>query len=38
MALVMVGVLVLGLVGFTLNRLAYALEAHLLRWRPRRTA
>lgn len=35
MALVMVGVLVLGLVGFTLNRLAYALEAYLLRWRPK---
>jgi sulfonate transport system permease protein len=38
MALVMVGVLVLGLVGFTLNRLAYALEAYLLRWRPKQTA
>lgn len=38
MALVMVGVLVLSLVGFTLNRLAYALEAHLLRWRPGQTA
>ncbi|WP_331376072.1 ABC transporter permease [Sinorhizobium chiapasense] len=34
MALVMVGVLILGLVGFLLNRLAYALESHLLRWRP----
>jgi sulfonate transport system permease protein len=34
MALVMVGVFVLGLVGFSLNRLAYALEAYLLRWRP----
>ncbi|MGY5776313.1 ABC transporter permease [Rhizobium sp. LEGMi135b] len=38
MALVMVGVLVLGLVGFTLNRLAYALEAYLLRWRPKQVA
>ncbi|MBB3609389.1 ABC transporter permease [Rhizobium sp. BK602] len=37
MALVMVGVLVLGLVGFSLNRLAHALEAYLLRWRPKRT-
>ncbi|MEX2693232.1 ABC transporter permease [Rhizobium mongolense] len=34
MALVMVGVFVLGLVGFSLNRLAYALESYLLRWRP----
>lgn len=33
MALVMVGVIILGLVGFTLNRLAAAAEAHLLRWR-----
>ncbi|ASW10622.1 ABC transporter permease [Rhizobium sp. 11515TR] len=38
MALVMVGVFVLGFVGFTLNRLAYALEAYLLRWRPKQTA
>lgn len=38
MALVMVGVLVLGLVGFTLNRLAYVLEAYLLRWRPKQAA
>lgn len=38
MALVMVGVLVLGFVGFTLNRLASALEAYLLRWRPKQTA
>lgn len=35
MALVMVGVFVLGIVGFLLNRLASALEAHLLRWRPK---
>ncbi len=34
MALVMLGVMILGLVGFFLNRLAYALESHLLRWRP----
>lgn len=33
MALVMVGVIILGLVGFTLNRLAATAEAHLLRWR-----
>ena len=38
MALVMVGVLALGLVGFTLNRIAYALEAYLLRWRPKQAA
>ena len=38
MALVMVGVFVLGFVGFALNRLAYALEAYLLRWRPRQSA
>ena len=38
MALVMVGVLVLGLVGFTLNRFAYVLEAYLLRWRPKQPA
>ena len=38
MALVMVGVLVLGFVGFTLNRIAYALEAYLLRWRPKQAA
>lgn len=35
MAMVMVGVIILGLVGFSLNRLAYALEAHLLRWCPK---
>ncbi|RWX81352.1 ABC transporter permease [Neorhizobium lilium] len=35
MAMVMVGVFILGLVGFSLNRLAYSLEAYLLRWRPR---
>jgi sulfonate transport system permease protein len=34
MAMVMVGVIILGLVGFALNRLASVLEAHLLRWRP----
>ncbi|AWM27115.1 hypothetical protein [Sinorhizobium fredii] len=34
MALVMLGVLILGSVGFFLNRLDYALESHLLRWRP----
>ena len=34
MALVMVGVIILGLVGFLLNRLAGAAEARLLRWRP----
>ncbi|NRP75321.1 putative aliphatic sulfonates transport permease protein SsuC [Ensifer psoraleae] len=34
MALVMVGVLILGLVGFLFNRFAYALESYLLRWRP----
>ncbi|AWI59436.1 ABC-type nitrate/sulfonate/bicarbonate transport system permease component [Sinorhizobium fredii] len=34
MALVMLGVLILGSVGFFLNRLAHALESHLLRWRP----
>ncbi|NMN68790.1 ABC transporter permease [Rhizobium sp. 57MFTsu3.2] len=33
MALVMVGVIILGLVGFSLNRLAGAAEARLLRWR-----
>ncbi|MBB4171325.1 ABC transporter permease [Rhizobium sp. BK538] len=33
MALVMVGVIILGLVGFALNRLASAAEARLLRWR-----
>ncbi len=33
MALVMVGVIILGLVGFTFNRLAATAEAHLLRWR-----
>lgn len=33
MALVMVGVIILGLVGFALNRLAGAAEARLLRWR-----
>ncbi|MEK1890510.1 MAG: ABC transporter permease [Phyllobacterium sp.] len=33
MALVMVGVIILGLVGFILNRLAGKVEAHLLRWR-----
>ena len=33
MALVMVGVLILGLVGFILNRLAGKVEAHFLRWR-----
>ena len=38
MALVMVGVLALGLVGFTLNRIAYALDAYLLRWRPKQAA
>ncbi|MCL6654892.1 taurine ABC transporter permease [Agrobacterium rubi] len=37
MAMVMVGVIILGLVGFALNRLASMLESHLLRWRPRRT-
>ena len=37
MAMVMVGVLILGVVGFTLNRLAYGLEAYLLRWRPKQT-
>lgn len=34
MALVMVGVIILGLVGFLLNRLAAVAEARLLRWRP----
>lgn len=38
MAMVMVGVIVLGLVGFSLNRLAYSLEAYLLRWRPKQSA
>ncbi|MCJ8510441.1 ABC transporter permease [Rhizobium lemnae] len=38
MAMVMVGVVILGLVGFSLNRLAAVLESHLLRWRPPRTA
>lgn len=33
MALVMVGVFILGLVGFALNRLAAAAEGYLLRWR-----
>ena len=33
MALVMVGVIILGLVGFLLNRLAGSVEARLLRWR-----
>ncbi len=33
MALVMVGVIILGLVGFILNRLAATLESYLLRWR-----
>ncbi|MGU3401231.1 ABC transporter permease [Brucellaceae bacterium D45D] len=37
MAMVMVGVIILGLVGFSLNRLAYTLEAHLLRWQPKRS-
>jgi sulfonate transport system permease protein len=35
MALVMVGVFILGFVGFLLNRLATALEDRLLRWRPK---
>jgi sulfonate transport system permease protein len=35
MALVMVGVFILGFVGFLLNRLASALEDRLLRWRPK---
>jgi sulfonate transport system permease protein len=34
MDLVMLGILVLGLVGYSINRLASALEARLLRWRP----
>lgn len=38
MAMVMVGVIILGLVGFTLNRLAYSLESYLLRWRPKQNA
>lgn len=38
MAMVMVGVIVLGLVGFSLNRLAYSFEAYLLRWRPKQSA
>ncbi|MDH7785385.1 ABC transporter permease [Ochrobactrum sp. GPK 3] len=38
MAMVMVGVIILGLVGFSLNRLAYTLEAYLLRWQPKRSA
>jgi sulfonate transport system permease protein len=38
MAMVMVGVIILGLVGFSLNRLASILEARLLRWRPPRAA
>lgn len=38
MAMVMVGVIILGLVGFSLNRLAYSLESYLLRWRPKRSA
>ncbi|MGH6861245.1 MAG: ABC transporter permease, partial [Phyllobacterium sp.] len=33
MALVMVGVIILGLVGYGLNRLAATAETHLLRWR-----
>ena len=33
MALVMVGVLILGVVGFILNRLAATVESYLLRWR-----
>ncbi|MGV2106106.1 ABC transporter permease [Agrobacterium vitis] len=33
MSLVMVGVIILGLVGFIFNRLAATLETHLLRWR-----
>ena len=33
MALVMVGVIILGVVGFILNRLAAAAESYLLRWR-----
>jgi sulfonate transport system permease protein len=33
MALVMVGVIILGLVGFILNRLAATVESYLLRWR-----
>ncbi|TCU20333.1 hypothetical protein EV132_101400 [Rhizobium sullae] len=35
MALVMIGVFVLGLAGFSLNGHAYALESYLLRWRSR---
>lgn len=35
MALVMVGVCILGFVGFLLNRLASVLEDWLLRWRPK---
>lgn len=38
MPMVMVGVIILGLVGFSLNRLAYSLESYLLRWRPKRSA
>lgn len=38
MAMVMVGVIILGLVGFLLNRLAYTLESYLLRWQPKRPA
>lgn len=38
MAMVMVGVFILGLVGFSLNRLAYSLESYLLRWRPKQPA
>jgi sulfonate transport system permease protein len=37
MAMVIVGVVILGLVGFLLNCLASALENHLLRWRPPRS-
>jgi sulfonate transport system permease protein len=38
MALVMVGVFILGLVGFALNRIAAAAEGYLLRWRVSRQA
>ncbi len=34
MAMVMVGVMILGLVGFSLNRIAASVETYLLRWRP----
>jgi sulfonate transport system permease protein len=34
MDLVVLGILILGLVGFLINRGASAIEAHLLRWRP----